>query len=156
MMGFALAITALFTVLGRPLQQPDDRAEVARVVQSFFDAMKQQDTTALRATMLPEARLVNPIRRADRSINVRVLSGDQLVTMVAATAEPFDERMPKSEIRIDTDMATVWGWYTFRVGTRITNCGMNSFQLLRTDAGWKISHIGSTIETQDCAVREES
>jgi hypothetical protein len=155
-MTIALILSALLTIVGQPVQQPPDSVDVAHVVELFFAAMKQQDTTALRATMLPEARLVNPIRHADGSINVRVLSVDQLVRMVAETAEPYDERMPGSEIRIDTDMATVWGRYTFRVGTRITNCGMNSFQLLRTDAGWKISHIGSTIETQDCAAREQT
>ena len=37
--------------------------------------------------------------------------------------EPCDERVPQMEVRIDGDMAHAWGRYTFRVGTRLTNCG---------------------------------
>jgi hypothetical protein len=92
-----------------------------------------------------------PDDRADSSINVRVIEIGQLLSMVMATAEPYDERMPEKIVAIDTDLATVWGRYTFRVGQRITNCGMNAFQLLRTDAGWKIAHIASTIETTGCS-----
>jgi hypothetical protein len=92
---------------------------------------------------------MNPIRRAE-GVTVRTVTVDQLAGMVEETPEPYDERMPDAEVRIDTDMATVWGRYTFRVGTRVTNCGRNSFQLLRTDDGWKIAHIGSTIETTGC------
>jgi hypothetical protein len=45
---------------------------------------------------------------------------------------------------------TVWGRYDFHVGERLTNCGFNSIQLLRTNGGWKIVNIASTILTAGC------
>lgn len=135
--------------------QTADESAVRAVVQAFFDAMRSRDENALRATSLPEARLVNPIRRAD-SLSLRIMSMDRLAEAVLRTPEPYDERMPHAEVRIDTDLATVWGRYTFRVGSRLTNCGMNAVQLVRTGAGWRIAQFASTIETAGCETTGES
>jgi ketosteroid isomerase-like protein len=126
-----------------------DAAAAAAVVEEFFGAMKAQDTAALRRTMLPAAVLVNPLRRDGAHVQ-RVLDVASLSRMVMEAPEPYDERMPDPDVRVDTDLAHVWGRYTFRVGARLTNCGRNSFQLLRTDEGWRIAHIASTIETTGC------
>ena len=56
----------------------------------------------------------------------------------------------RPQVRIYGDMATVEGWYDFHVGERLTNCGVNAFQLVRTSDGWKIAHIASTIQTTGC------
>lgn len=55
-----------------------------------------------------------------------------------------------TEVRVRGDMATVWGRYDFHVGTRLTNCGHNSIQLMRVKEEWKIINIASTIITQGC------
>jgi hypothetical protein len=80
----------------------------------------------------------------------RVLTRDEFAKLVMNAKEPFRERMFKPEVRVEGDVATVWGRYDFHVGERLTNCGINSFQLLRTPDGWKIIHIVSTILTTGC------
>jgi hypothetical protein len=46
------------------------------------------------------------------------------------------------------DLALVFGRYTFHVGDKFSHCGTNAFQLVRTEAGWKIANVASTLEFQ--------
>jgi hypothetical protein len=100
----------------------------------------------LRGLFLPEGRLVSTQARAGQP-TTRLLTRDEFVKLTMETKEPFKERMFEPEVRVEGDMATVWGRYDFHVGERLTNCGFNSIQLLRTPEGWKIANIASTIIT---------
>ncbi|MGA9997483.1 MAG: nuclear transport factor 2 family protein [Pyrinomonadaceae bacterium] len=128
---------------------PNDEAAVRDVVKHLFETMQAKQTNAMRELFVPEGRLVSTFVRQGQP-TVRWLSLDDFAKLVAETKEPYRERMFKEEVRVQGDVATVWGRYDFHVGERLTNCGVNSFQLLRTPQGWKIVHIASTIITQGC------
>ena len=119
------------------------------VVNRLFESMQAKQVDVLRGLFTPEGRLVSTITREGQP-TVRLLSLDDFIKLVAEAKEPFRERMFDPEVRVQGDMATAWGRYDFHVGARLTNCGFNSFQLLRTKEGWKIVNIASTIITQGC------
>jgi hypothetical protein len=119
------------------------------VVKRLFETMQAKQTDALRELFVPEGRLVSTFARQGQPA-MRLLTLDDFVKLVAETKEPYRERMFGPEVRVSGDMATVWGRYDFHVGARLTNCGVNSLQLLRTQQGWKIVNIASTIITQGC------
>jgi hypothetical protein len=144
----ALLAVALLAPLDARAQTADETAARA-AVQSLFTAMLNRDTAAVRASMMPGAVIYNPIRR-QAGLTQRIISIEAFNERILKTPQPYDERMPISDVRIDTDLANVWGRYTFRVGERVTNCGRNSITLVRTDAGWKITQFASTIETSGC------
>ncbi|HEX2189360.1 MAG TPA: serine hydrolase [Longimicrobiaceae bacterium] len=131
------------TAAGRASGQADTLPRA--VVERFFESMQRRDTAAMRALFIPGARLAST-RRRDGGPHIRLLELDDLLRMAAATPEPYAERMPVMEARMEGDMATVWGPYDFHVGARLTNCGFNSFELFRTPEGWRIVHSASTIE----------
>jgi len=81
----------------------------------------------------------------------RSLSIDDFAKLVAETREAYRERMFDVEVRIEGELATVWGHYDFHVGDRLTNCGTSAVQLLRTGDGWKVVQFTSTIHTENCA-----
>jgi hypothetical protein len=56
--------------------------------------------------------------------------------------------MPDKEVKISGDLATVSGRYTFYVGEKFSHCGMNTFNLVKTETGWKIANAASTLEFQ--------
>lgn len=130
-------------------QSRADEAAVMSVVNHLFESMQSQQGEALRNLFIPEGRLISTQRRKGQA-SVRLLALDDFVKLTVETKEPFRERMFRPEVRVEGDMATVWGRYDFHVGERLTNCGFNSFQLLRTPDGWKIAHIASTIITAGC------
>lgn len=126
-----------------------DELAVRSVVNRLFESMEAKQLDVLRGLFIPEGRLVSTSTRQGQPA-VRLLSLDEFVRLVAETKEPFRERMPEMEMRVQGDMASAWGRYDFHVGARLTNCGYNSIQLLRTKDGWKIVNIASTIITQGC------
>ena len=133
----------------KPAAQPDASKEVMSVVNRLYDSMRAREVEKLRAAFIPEGRLISTSLR-DGQPTARVLSLDSFAQLVNETKEPFSERMFEPQVRIHGDLATVEGWYDFHVGRRLTNCGMNAFQLVRTVDGWKIAHVASTIQTKGC------
>lgn len=130
-------------------QRRAEEAAVMDVVNRLFESMLAKQVDVLRGLFIPEGRLVSTFTREGQP-NVRLLSLDDFVKLVAETKEPFRERMFDAEVRVRGNMGSVWGRYDFHVGARLTNCGYNSIQLLRTKEGWKIINISSTIITQGC------
>ncbi|MEI2720897.1 MAG: hypothetical protein V9E87_12310 [Gemmatimonadales bacterium] len=64
----------------------------------------------------------------------------------------LDERIYDPEIRIDGGLATVWTFYAFFVGERLSHCGVDAFQLARTSEGWKIIALADSRQTTGCSV----
>ena len=55
------------------------------------------------------------------------------------------------------------GWYWLEngsigefIGDKISHCGINQFNLVRTDAGWKIANGASTMNPADCNEKEKA
>jgi D-alanyl-D-alanine carboxypeptidase len=124
-------------------------AAVMGIVNRLFESMQAKQLDVLRGLFIPEGRLISTRLRENQPA-MRLLTLDDFVKLVAETKEPFRERMFEPEVRVEGDVATVWGRYDFHVGARLTNCGVNAIQLLRTPEGWKIAQIASTILTQGC------
>ncbi len=126
-----------------------DQAAILDVVKRLFDTMQARQGENLRDLFLPEGRLVSTQMRQGQP-GTRFLTREEFVKLTVESKEPFLERMFEPEVRIQGDMGVVWGRYDFHVGQRLTNCGFNSIQLLRTNEGWKIANIASTIITAGC------
>jgi hypothetical protein len=56
--------------------------------------------------------------------------------------------MPDKDVRLNGDLAIVAGRYTFYVGEKFSHCGTNTFNLVRTESGWRIANAASTLEFQ--------
>lgn len=129
-------------------------AEVRAVVDRLFDGMRASDTTAIRGTMHPLARLVTTGTR-DGAPTISDESIDAFIASVGrAPAGMLDERLHDVEIRVDDNLASAWTPYRFYVGERFSHCGVNAFQLFRTAEGWKIIQITDTRRREGCGVEE--
>lgn len=74
------------------------------------------------------------------------------VNRIATTPEDvnLDERILDYQIKVDGDLAAAWTPYEFYVNDQFSHCGVNSFQLVRTAEGWKISYIIDTRRKEGC------
>ena len=128
----------------------EERA-VIEVVQRFFDGMRTRDTTLMRSTVDENARLVGTRSREGQPFVAPPLAMREFITRVGqATGDPWIERIYDAEARVSANLATVWTPYTFHVGERFSHCGVDSFQLARFPAGWKIIHVADTYVTEGC------
>lgn len=130
--------------------QTDDAKAAAQVADRLFAAMKARDADAIRALFLKDGQLVaiDRPRTGEGPSTTRVFTGDAFAKLISESKAPGDliEEMKNPEVKIFGDMALVFGRYTFHVGTNLSHCGTNSFQLARTPEGWKIANAASTLE----------
>jgi Putative lumazine-binding len=128
--------------------QSEDEKAVKAVVVQLFDGMQKHDSTMIRACFHSSARMqsVGMNRKSgvvelntENSIDGFVKS----IGSLPATTQ-IEERVLNYEIRVDAEMATAWTPYELYVNGKKIHCGVDAFQLYKTDKGWKILTIADT------------
>ena len=146
----ALIITLVCSLLAAA-QQADDKESAIAVVNQLFAAMKAKNAEQIKSVFSPDGQLVaiDKPRDGKGPSKTRVLSGDAFATMIAGNkGADYIEQMPSPEARVTGDLAIVFGRYTFHLGEKLSHCGTNTFNLVRTETGWKIGNAASTLEFQ--------
>ncbi len=131
--------------------QTNDKKEALAVVDRLWEAMRAKNADAIKALFTPEGQLVAIDKPRDGKglSKTRVLNGEAFAKLISeAKAPEFIERMPQPQVNVFGDLATVYGRYTFHVGDKFSHCGTNTFNLVRTETGWKIANAASTLEFQ--------
>ena len=146
-----LRLSAFALVTASPLsaQAPAApvRDSIMAPIRRMFDGMRAHDSAAVRSAFVPGAQFSRPPApgRPHRYTTV-----DQFVAAVGRPGAPWDEQIFDPEIREDGGMATVWTFFTFSLGDRFSHCGVNAFQVVRTDEGWKISGLADSNRPTGC------
>lgn len=134
---------------------PDDKRAVLAVVQRLFDEMAAANAAGILATGTPENQLVAVQKGRDGKSRINVI-GAEAFTKFFTKPGAIKEVMYDPKTHIDGDWAMVWGRYVFFSGDKLSHCGINQFNLVRTDAGWKIANGASTIDPGDCTEKEKA
>jgi len=129
-----------------------EREAVLGVVKALFDGMRAHDSTAIRGTLHPEARLLTTTTKDGEPV-VEVEAIDGFLGAVAGSGSSLDERTHDPEVRIDAGLASVWTEYDFYLDGKLSHCGVDAFQLGKTAGGWKILQIVDTRRKEGCPGR---
>lgn len=62
----------------------------------------------------------------------------------------FEEKLLNFNIKVDGNMANAWIPYEFWYQGKLSHCGVNSFQLIKQDAKWKIIYLVDTRRLARC------
>lgn len=146
-----LLINVLILISSATIFAQDDRQSAINVVNQLFEGMKAKNADQIKTVFSAEGQLVaiDKLRDGKGLSKTRVLSGEAFAKMISESkGAEFVEKMPSPEARISGDMAVVSGRYTFYVGDKFSHCGTNTFNLVRTETGWKIANGASTLEFQ--------
>ena len=127
-----------------PVAAQSSKDEVLKVGQAVFEAMARRDTVELKRLVHPAAHLIATLGSGD-SATARVATRDQFLVQIATSATVPIERMWNAEVRVSEGIATIWTQYDFHLGTAWSHCGIDSFQLARTGAGWQVTSIIYTV-----------
>jgi hypothetical protein len=128
------------------------KKEVITVIQTMFDGMRAGDSAKVRGTFHAAAGLHTTSNRENKP-TFRAEAAEEFFKAVAAPKPAgvvYDERILSYDVRIDDNMASVWTPYQFYIGDKLNHCGVNAFHLVRTEQGWKITHITDTRRKQGC------
>ncbi len=131
----ALALSAC-TVAPEP---GDDERAVRDTVQAFFDVIGSRDVEAGRQLVVPEGVFVN-VRTEDGRRAVRHFrNADWLDGLAAETRDFYEAFDGTPTILITGDVAVVWSKYVFDIDGSRSHTGIDAFNLIRTDEGWRIA-----------------
>jgi hypothetical protein len=148
----------LFTVVAPTLaaaQANDDIAAVRAVVLRMFEGMKLADSAMVRSTFDPGARFAMR-RTVDGKVNIVYSSPDGWISGIARSNRQWEERLFDTEIRVDGDIASVWTGYNFYLNGALRHCGVDTIELIRTDAGWKVTQLSDSQRREGCKERGDN
>lgn len=127
-----------------------EEAAVLKSVQQFFDSMTAKDVASASAVLDPEGAFVSVRWNDDgqrvvrRSLNRAYLDG------LAAQEKTVRERMWDADVQVHGPIATVRTPYDFHIDGVFSHCGVDIFQLLKTEGGWIITGGTYTVKRSGC------
>ena len=143
----AILIVAVLAGATAQAQPAAEREAVLKVVQAFFDTMAAQDVEGARKILQPQGRF-HAMRMRDGKPDVRAFSNEEYFADLKASKRAMRERMWNPEVRISGLIAAVWTPYDFWIDGKLSHCGIDAFDLIKTEEGWKLAGGAYTIETK--------
>ncbi|MDO8678526.1 MAG: nuclear transport factor 2 family protein [Acidobacteriota bacterium] len=124
-----------------------ERDAVLKTVQAFFDTMAARDVAGARRTLMAEGRLF-AVRQQDGKTVTRTVTNEEYLKDLAGIKPARRERIWNPDVRIRGVIATLWTPYDFWIDGKFSHCGVDAFDLIKTDEGWKIAGGAYTVEAK--------
>lgn len=132
------------------VQAQNEEAAVKKVIETLFDGMRAADSAMVHSVFIDEVTMQTIVpKRGVMSIVDGSLQGF-LNGVGTPHDKVYDERIKDYQIKIDGPMASVWTTYEFYLGEQFSHCGVNSFQLMKKEEGWKIIYLVDTRRKDNC------
>ena len=144
--------TSLLSALAMTPATADETGERGRLValvQSFFDAMTDRDAAHMTSLLTTDGIFYGYRDDAD-GLSIVQLTHQSYVENLAAGEQRLVERFWEPEILLHDRMAVVWTPYDLYIDGVFSHCGIDNFNFLKTDDGWKITGIVFSIERDGC------
>lgn len=155
-MKFVLSALLLATSLAAPLHAENtatdahaaDRAQIQQLVERFKGAILARDGEAMHAMFLPGGSWLQGMDKKSLA-RVRAKKPDarqfapgnyeQFAKFVGTAPKAIEETFDNVRIETDGIIGTVYFDYQFLAEGKLLNHGVETWQLVHTDNGWKIS-----------------
>jgi hypothetical protein len=95
----------------------------------------------------PDGRVTGTGKLPNRS-GVRSESWTQFTQRLGNT--PFQETISDPAVEVDGDAAMVWAPFVVRIGGKVSNCGVDHFDLVREDGAWKVMNLTFSSRISGC------
>ena len=118
-------------------------------INAVFAAFEAGDAAAMLRHVYPDGRVTASGVRGDGASNLRQQSWTQFAERVRPD-RPFQERISDPVIDIDGDIAMVWAPFVVRAGGKVSNCGVDHFDLIRENGVWKVMNLTFSSRTSGC------
>ena len=123
---------------------------IKNVVNQLFDGMRKGDSSLVSATFSNDM-ILQTISNRTGSTTVRTEKPEEFLRAVGTPhTEIWDERITFDQVLVDGALASVWTSYKFYIGDKFSHCGVNSFQLVKVNEGWKIVYLIDTRRKDNC------
>lgn len=165
-MKFLLSVLLLTTVFSVALHANDapadthaaDRAQIQQLIEHFKGAILAKNGSAMHDMFMPGASWLMGFDKASLAkIRIKKPEAKQFVPdnyeqfakFVGSTTKPIEEVFDNVQIQTDGTVGVVYFDYRFLVEGKITNHGVETWQLIHTNEGWKISAMLYSVTLDD-------
>jgi len=124
---------------------------IKQTINAMIAAMRKGDSALLKSVLSKDMELQSVATDKMGKVSLTTTSANDLLTRIGTPhSAVYDERIVFGGIKIDGALASAWAPYKFYLGDTFSHCGVNFFQLAKTQDGWKIIHIGYSVRTDNC------
>ena len=115
------------------------------VIETFFEAFHQKDTTSLKDFFMHDARLTSVQNSLD-GVKAKEESVEDFIKAIGSIPDDlsFEERLLDFNVVDASGMTLVLTPYEFYVNGRFSHCGTNVFTLVKKESKWKILALYDT------------
>ena len=140
----------IISILFNSNAQSDEEA-VKQTILRMFDGMRAGDAAMVSSVFAKGIIMQRVTENKEGETIIRTSDPKRFLTAVGTPHDQvWDERIAYGPIQIDGDMASAWIPYQFFLGNQFSHCGVNSFQLYKSEEGWKIHFLVDTGRKEDC------
>jgi hypothetical protein len=137
-------------------QKTDDKTAALAVVNQLFAEMAAANPQGIIDLHTPESQLAAIRKTKEGKMRLDVIGREAFSKFFTDKTAVIKETMYDPKVVVDGDWAMVWGRYVFWVSGKVSHCGIDQFNLVRTDTGWKIANGASTIDPGACTDKEKA
>ncbi|ANO50302.1 nuclear transport factor 2 family protein [Woeseia oceani] len=124
-------------------------AAVLETLERFFDALEMREASTVRDLLLANGEIIASRETADGPQLVRTTHADYVASLAKGSSQLL-ERIWDPVVQVRGTVASVWAPYDFYVDGEFHHCGVNSFNLVKTDGNWKIAAVVYSVASTDC------
>jgi hypothetical protein len=145
---------ALLIAAAAAAPTPSEAAAVMAPLNAWFAGIDRGDAQAIAAQLRLEGgggAAVAAVRANGERV-VRHISWTDYLANIKPGEHRYQERFTRRpEIRIDGDIAMVWGEFTLFEDGKPRTCGVDHFDLVREKGQWKVQNVTWSQRTTGCA-----
>lgn len=129
----------------------NEEAAVIATVEQLFDAMRRHDVDAFSALLVPDGNTFR-VNQGPDGTRYRVETNAQDIKTFAQSKDEWVERFWDPTVKVHGPIAMFWAPYDFHVNGEFSHCGIDLFELLKTDGKWRITNASWTVQTTGCVL----
>jgi ketosteroid isomerase-like protein len=150
-----MAAAASVTQLGAAAPQQsstEDEAAILVATNAFFAAVEAKDQRRILAAVIPDGTATSVLVDGEGQPRIRSWHWNSYYANIAAQGR-FTERMVEPEVRVERDIAMVWGRYELSIDGAFRQCGVNHFEMVRSGGKWLVYNLIWTNQRAGCPGR---
>lgn len=135
-------------------KKEEEKKKVIAVIKQMFDGMRKGDANMVAGVFYKETVMQTTFTSKKTGKPVLHQGGDHTKFVESIKKKKpehiYDERISEYIVKIDDNLASVWTPYEFYLNNKFSHCGVNVFQLFKSEEGWKIISIIDTRRRNKC------
>ena len=121
-----------------------DASEVLAVADNALARISDEDSTGLAELMIPEAMIYIGLEQDDGTYAVRTRTFED--TRDRVMESDLEERGWDPTVLVSGTIAVVWYPYDIYVDGEWSHCGVDIFNMVRTNDGWRIAALQYNVQ----------